>query len=123
MRLPDPLVFFIDRCLGTGDVPAAVKGGLLPNETIQLHDDLFDQDAEDVHWLTHVGKNRWVGLTKDDAIRRRPVEIGALLAANSAVFISATRTYKGRLSVPDSGSRSRAFARRPSGSIPPSSAV
>jgi hypothetical protein len=95
VRLPDPLVFFIDRCLGTGDVPAAVASGLLPTEIIHIHDNLFAQNSEDVPWLTLVGKNRWVGLTKDDAIRRRPLEKGALIAMNSAVFIFSNPNLKG----------------------------
>jgi hypothetical protein len=95
VRLPDPLTFFIDRCLGTGDVPREITSGLLAKETIRLHDDLFAQDATDVKWLSVVGKNGWVGLTKDDAIRRRPVEIQALLAANSAVFIFGNQNLKG----------------------------
>ena len=94
---PEPLVYFIDRCLGTSDVPGELRAGLVQGETIQIHDDLFDQDAIDQSWLTLVGRNRWVGFTKDDAIRRRPAEIGALLAANSAVFIFGSGGVTGQI--------------------------
>jgi hypothetical protein len=81
------LVYFIDRCLGTGDVPNAMRAGLVKGETIKMHDDLLPQGAFDEWWLTLVGNNQWVGLPKDDAIRRRPVQRDALLEANSAIFI------------------------------------
>jgi PIN domain-containing protein len=87
VRLPEPLTFFVDRSLGTVTVPGHVLDGLLAGEDLKIHDALFAQNANDEEWLTCVGDSGWVGLTKDDALRRRPGEINALLAASSAIFI------------------------------------
>ena len=87
MRPLEPYTFFIDRSLGTKDVPNAMRPGLLDGETLQIHDELFAQDAIDQAWLSRVGSARWVALSKDDAIRRRPAEVAALLAAKTAIFI------------------------------------
>lgn len=94
-RLSEPLVYFIDRCLGTGDVSREVTQGLLPGESVKLPDDLLTPNSLDVRWLSLVGHHQWVGLTKDDAIRRRPAEVKALLAANSAIFIFANAGVTG----------------------------
>lgn len=53
---------------------------------VHLHDDYFEQNVEDEVWLTEVGKRGWLVLTKDQWIRRRPLERGALLNANLKVF-------------------------------------
>jgi hypothetical protein len=90
-----PLTYYVDRCLGTGDVPNEISLGLIAGENVQIHDDLLPQNAPDQAWLNLVGKNAWVGFTKDDAIRRRPAEIGAILAAMSAVFIFANANVTG----------------------------
>ena len=54
---------------------------------IELHKDHFRDDAPDVEWLGEVGKRGWVVLTKDDAIRRNPLELNALLAGKVRAFI------------------------------------
>lgn len=54
--------------------------------TVHLHDDHFEQNAEDHVWLTEVGKRGWLVITKDQWIRRRPLERDALLNANLKAF-------------------------------------
>ena len=39
-----------------------------------------------VVWLEQAGRTGWVALTKDDAIRRRPVELQALAAHGVRAF-------------------------------------
>ena len=39
-----------------------------------------------VVWLEQAGRTGWVALTKDDAIRRRPVELQALAAPGVRAF-------------------------------------
>ena len=63
-----------------------------------LDDTLFDHRAcardalaavgpdTDVVWLEQAGRAGWVALTKDDAIRRRPVELQALAANGVRAF-------------------------------------
>ena len=41
---------------------------------VEIHDDHFSPDAEDADWLRVVGQRGWAVLTKDERIRRRPVE-------------------------------------------------
>lgn len=41
----------------------------------------------DIDWLPAVGERRWVLLTKDKDIRRRPLEIEAILNARVRAFV------------------------------------
>ncbi len=43
-------------------------------------------------WLRDAGKNDWIVLTKDDAIRRRPAERDALTEAAVRVFCLTNRS-------------------------------
>lgn len=63
--------------------------------TVELHRDHFADDAPDVEWLDVVGRRGWVVLTKDDAIRRNPLERRALLAANVRAFILTSQNMSG----------------------------
>ena len=81
--LPEP-VLFLDECLGSTDVPVALRAKGIRVELLHEHFDLATQDTE---WLREVGKRGWVVLTKDQRIRRRRVEIDALMAANVAAFV------------------------------------
>lgn len=54
---------------------------------VELHKDHFRDDAPDAEWLAEVGRRGWVVLTKDEAIRRNPLELNALLAGNVRAFI------------------------------------
>jgi len=85
-RLEEPFVFFVDRCLGRGDVPRALVSVLERGERIEIHDDHFSQDAADADWLPTVGAKRWIVVSHDRSITRRPMELGALLRAGVAFF-------------------------------------
>ena len=78
------LVFFVDRSLGTADVPDALRRA---GAVVEIHDDHFPQDAEDVAWLPVVGERGWLVLTKDARIRRVPLERLALISAKVGAFI------------------------------------
>ena len=79
-----PLTFFVDRSLGAHDVPDALRtAGAL----VEIHDDHFASDTPDTVWLAEVGTRGWVVLTKDSRIRRHPLELQSLLAANVAAFM------------------------------------
>ena len=70
-RLREPPVFFIDHCLGTEKVAQRLrKQGV---EARILTGEGFQQDAADVEWLPVVASKGWAVLTKDKAIRRRPI--------------------------------------------------
>lgn len=74
--------FFLDRCLGTGVGIALREAGL----KIEFHQDHFAEDADDETWITEVGQRGWVVLTKDKAIRRKPIELLAVQVANVRMF-------------------------------------
>jgi predicted nuclease of predicted toxin-antitoxin system len=63
--------------------------------TVELHRDHFADDAPDVEWLAEAGRRGWVVLTKDDAIRRNPLERRALLTANVRAFILTSQNMSG----------------------------
>ena len=78
----DLVEIFIDRSLGKKIALPLVEAGAI----VHLHDDHFEQNVEDEIWLTEVGKRNWLVLTKDQWIRRRPIERDALLNAELKVF-------------------------------------
>jgi hypothetical protein len=93
VRLPEPYTFFIDRCLGTGDVCTVLRAA---GATIVQHDDAFGQSTHDVDWLPQVGQRRWVLLTKDKRIRRNQAEVTALMNAGVAAFVLISGNLTGR---------------------------
>lgn len=54
---------------------------------VEIHDDHFAPDTPDTVWLAEVGARGWVVLTKDSRIRRHPLELQSLLAADVAAFM------------------------------------
>jgi hypothetical protein len=80
----DDPVFFIDRSFGRHVVPQALRdAGVL----VEIHDDHFDQAADDESWLAEVGSRGWFVLTKDARIRRTPLQLQTLEAAGVGAFI------------------------------------
>jgi predicted nuclease of predicted toxin-antitoxin system len=89
---PDGTVFFIDRSLGVEPIrKVLVNSGLV----VEIHDDHFPRDEEDRVWLQTVGERGWVVLTKDQRLRYRPLEIGALRASNTRVFVLTAGNLRG----------------------------
>ncbi len=89
---PDGTIFFIDRSLGVEPIrKELINSGLI----VEIHDDHFARDEEDRIWLQVVGKNGWVVLTKDQRLRYRPLEIGALRASNARVFVLTAGNLRG----------------------------
>lgn len=89
---PPELVFFIDRSLGRHKVARALREA---GARVEIHDDHFPPDAKDADWLPVAGERRWIVLTKDDRIRYRPHEKGALLSSGARVFILTNRNLSG----------------------------
>ncbi len=89
--LPEP-VLFLDECLGSTDVPMALRAKGIHVEMLHEH---FEPSTSDPQWLAEVGRRGWVVLTKDQRIRRRRVEIEALLAANLAAFVLTSGSLTG----------------------------
>jgi len=84
---PPPPEFFIDRSLGRHHLAAALTDcGLVVHTLASLYGEQKAQTVADEEWLALAGKNDWVVLMKDDAIRRRPAEIEALRLAGVRAF-------------------------------------
>lgn len=62
---------------------------------MHVHDDHFLPDAKDEEWLTAVGRQGWVVLTKDTRIRYRNLERAALMRAGVGAFVLTTGDLKG----------------------------
>ena len=53
---------------------------------VRVHVEHFTQGTSDADWLRAIRGHRWVVLTKDKNMRRRPLEIAALMESGLRVF-------------------------------------
>src|SRR5690348_8374043 len=83
-KQPEPPVFFLDRSLGKIRIATALRQ---TGAIVHIHDDYFPPNAKDEDWLTQVGRNGWIVLTKDHRIRYRNLEREALMNAGVGAFI------------------------------------
>ena len=75
---------FLDENLAGKRLPEGLrKAGL----TVKLLHEEFRRGILDLDLLPQIGKEGWILLTKDNQIRRRPLEIEAFLAARLRVFV------------------------------------
>ena len=81
---PEAFTFFLDQGLGDKVIAHALRQQGLKVALLKEH---FATDALDEEWLPEVGRRGWLILTKDDRIRRRPVERQALMQGNARAFI------------------------------------
>ena len=58
---------------------------------VEIHDDHFPQNAQDPQWLTAVGKNNWIVITRDERIRYRVAEKQAMRRAKVRAFVLAAQ--------------------------------
>lgn len=86
------ITFFIDRCLGGKRIVEALRRAGI---TVEIHDDHFPADAQDVDWLPEVGKKGWVVLTKDANIGKRSLEKLAVARASIKMFTLASQNLSG----------------------------
>jgi hypothetical protein len=77
---PPELTWFVDRALGRGAIPTALRALGVP---VELHDDHFAQDAQDVEWIPRVSARRWAILTKDRNIKHNTLEIDTVLSSKA----------------------------------------
>lgn len=80
----EDLTFFIDRALGKNKIASALREA---GETVIVHDDIFQPDAQDTEWLPFVGEKGWIVLTKDTKIRYRTLEREALINSGARAFV------------------------------------
>ena len=72
------VTFFLDRSLGAKVVATALRNA---GWSVVTHDQVFPQDTPDQVWLARAGAENWIVFTRDDRIRYRPAERGALMDA------------------------------------------
>ncbi|MGH9863441.1 MAG: hypothetical protein ACRD35_08465 [Candidatus Acidiferrales bacterium] len=89
---PEPVVFFLDRSLGSKIIARALRDAGLD---VHVHDDHFPPDALDEDWLPTVGQRGWVVLTKDTRIRYRAAELAAVRRANVRLFSLIAKDLQG----------------------------
>jgi aryl-alcohol dehydrogenase-like predicted oxidoreductase len=87
--------FFVDRSLGKSIVEGLRAAGLTVYSMADVYGERRAQRLADEIWLRDAGKNDWIVLTKDDAIRRRPAERDALTEAAVRVFCLTNRNMRG----------------------------
>lgn len=75
--------FFVDRSLGGAIVPDALRRMGL---NVEAHASHFAHDVPDTLWLEKCGKEKWVVLAKDRAIKKNPLERQAIFYHGLAAF-------------------------------------
>ena len=87
-------IFYLDECLGDYIVyEILVKAGFKVEKAI----DHFPKGTIDTDWLQKVGDLGWIILSKDGMIRRRRLEIEALMGAGVAAFVLTSASVKGEI--------------------------
>ena len=78
------LVFFLDHQIGRYVVAEALRDA---GAKVESHVDHFKAAAPDVEWIPEVGRRGWVLITRDQNIRRNPLERVAYESAALRGFV------------------------------------
>ncbi len=78
------LTYFVDECLGRHFVADALRNA---GAHVEVHHEHFRSGVPDAEWLPVVGERDWIVLTKDRHIRRRELEIQAIVNARVRAFV------------------------------------
>lgn len=87
------LTFFLDHQIGRYIVAQALRAA---GAKIEVHLDHFAGDKPDAEWISDVGERGWVLITKDQNIRRNPLERRAYEAARLRGFIVTGKDMGGK---------------------------
>ena len=87
---PKHLTFYTDECLGK-QVPAALVSAGYSVKPWYNH----FAGVADVEWLRAIGDRRWILLTRDKNIRRRPLEVEAIINAGVRAFVLTATELRG----------------------------
>jgi predicted nuclease of predicted toxin-antitoxin system len=91
-RLKPQYDFFVDECVSSRTVPPVLRAD---GHTVYLERQEFGEGAQDVDWLPPVGSRGWILITKDKNIRKRPLEMKALLGGNVRAFVLTAGNLRG----------------------------
>ena len=78
------LTFFLDHQIGRYQVAEILRAA---GAKIEVHLDHFGGDTPDIDWIPEVARRDWVLITKDQNIRRNPLERAAYKSARLRGFI------------------------------------
>jgi hypothetical protein len=77
-------IYFLDENV---DGPLLAEALRAEGLEVRQHRECFAQGAEDERWIPTVAASGWVIVTRDIAIKRRPAERTAWIAANAVVVM------------------------------------
>ena len=66
--------FFVDNNLS----PKLARGMAAFGEDVTHLQDHYPADAKDTDWLPRIGRDEWILLTRDNRVRFKPAELGAI---------------------------------------------
>jgi len=79
------LTFFLDHQIGRYQVAEALRTA---GAKVEVHLDHFPGDMPDTDWIPEVARRGWVLITKDQNIRRNPLERAAYEVAKLRGFVA-----------------------------------
>lgn len=88
----ESLRFFLDYQIGRFVVADALRAA---GARVEVHIEHFEQNAPDTEWIPEVGRREWVLITKDQNIRRNPLERAAYEAAKLRGFVVTGKDMSG----------------------------
>ncbi|MDQ3565916.1 MAG: hypothetical protein M3436_18075 [Pseudomonadota bacterium] len=86
------LTFFLDYQIGRYIVAEMLRGA---GARVEVHLDHFPGNTPDHEWIPEVGRRGWVLITKDQNIRRNPLERAAYATAKLRGFIVTGKDMNG----------------------------
>jgi hypothetical protein len=92
-RRKQPLTYFIDECLGGGILGQALRAA---GAHAIIGRERFAPGTQDQDWLPVAGDERWIVLTKDRHIRKRELELTALVNARVRAVVLASADLTGQ---------------------------
>lgn len=87
------LTFFLDHQIGRFVVADALRAA---GAAVEVHLDHFKGDAPDTEWIPEVARRDWVMITKDQHIRRNPLERAAYQSARLRGFVVTGKDLSGK---------------------------
>ena len=88
----ESIVIFVEASIGSKKLCDRLRE---VGATVKILTDHFKEDEKDEVWLRHAGANGWAVLMKDEAIRKRAVELDALIQGKVAAFAFASGSLSG----------------------------
>ena len=87
------LTFFLDHQIGRYTVAEMLRAA---GANVEVHLDHFPGDMPDIQWIPKVAERDWVLITKDQNIRRNPLERVAYESARLRGFVATGKDLSGK---------------------------